>query len=357
MSWKPCQGDSLNLPDHRIHKDGDGDASFQLKSNSLPHAHAQTTKTFYKHQDSRIMKAQELKDKDFRTNSDIQDLPSKISSLSREIILKIKDISFKDEELQDYRKVWNKEGIRNMKIEDTEAYELRGENVGSKVKFKEISERTFIPSAVTGQVQMEFSEELHSHRVTESESESIRSEFGERFQRLRNPWLLEGKKNTPEGSHVWSFTSLKRTANVLPALLLADGVAASGCVTNSSDISSNDTYNISTGIHPKRLIDLFGEMPEKNVVTYGILVNGLCKWGMLMKSGGITYCLIGRVDEGRKLFDVMMCDHDVISYNVLINGYCKNDVIDKAIGLMDEMCRLKIDPNVVTYTIIQNKIL
>ncbi|GJS76032.1 hypothetical protein Tco_0725913, partial [Tanacetum coccineum] len=36
---------------------------FQLKSDSLPHAHAQTTKTFYKHQDSRIMKAQELKTK------------------------------------------------------------------------------------------------------------------------------------------------------------------------------------------------------------------------------------------------------------------------------------------------------
>ncbi|GJW78835.1 hypothetical protein Tco_0140517 [Tanacetum coccineum] len=35
LSWKPCQGDSLNLPDHRIHKDGDGDASFQLKSDSL----------------------------------------------------------------------------------------------------------------------------------------------------------------------------------------------------------------------------------------------------------------------------------------------------------------------------------
>ncbi|GJR80790.1 hypothetical protein Tco_0151575 [Tanacetum coccineum] len=46
-----------------IHKDGDGDASFQLKSDSLPHAHAQSTKTFYKHQDSRIMKAQELKTK------------------------------------------------------------------------------------------------------------------------------------------------------------------------------------------------------------------------------------------------------------------------------------------------------
>ncbi|GJU78998.1 hypothetical protein Tco_1276068 [Tanacetum coccineum] len=63
LSWKPCQGDSLNLPDHRIHKDRDRDASFQLKSDSLSHAYAQNTKTFYKHQDSRIMKAQELKTK------------------------------------------------------------------------------------------------------------------------------------------------------------------------------------------------------------------------------------------------------------------------------------------------------
>ncbi|GJV66764.1 hypothetical protein Tco_1482273 [Tanacetum coccineum] len=47
----------------RIRKDGDGDALFQLKSNSLPHAHAQTTKTYYKHRDSRIMKVQELKTK------------------------------------------------------------------------------------------------------------------------------------------------------------------------------------------------------------------------------------------------------------------------------------------------------
>ncbi|GJS19849.1 hypothetical protein Tco_0448481 [Tanacetum coccineum] len=56
------------------YKDGDGDASFQLKSHSLPHAHAQTTKTYYKHQDSRIKKAQVLKTKT-SANSDKQDLP------------------------------------------------------------------------------------------------------------------------------------------------------------------------------------------------------------------------------------------------------------------------------------------
>ncbi|GJY56592.1 hypothetical protein Tco_0455707 [Tanacetum coccineum] len=50
-------------PGFVIHKDGDGDALFQLKTDSLPHAHAQTTKAYYKHQDSRIKKAQELKTK------------------------------------------------------------------------------------------------------------------------------------------------------------------------------------------------------------------------------------------------------------------------------------------------------
>ncbi|GJS88461.1 retrovirus-related pol polyprotein from transposon TNT 1-94 [Tanacetum coccineum] len=52
LSWKPCQGDSLNLPDHR-----DGDALTD-EVDSLPHAHAHSTKTYYKHQDSRIMKDQ-----------------------------------------------------------------------------------------------------------------------------------------------------------------------------------------------------------------------------------------------------------------------------------------------------------
>nr|GEZ94833.1 hypothetical protein [Tanacetum cinerariifolium] len=53
-------------------------ASFQLKSNSLPHAHAQTIKTYYKQQDSRIKKAQELKTKT-SANSDIKIPPQKPS--------------------------------------------------------------------------------------------------------------------------------------------------------------------------------------------------------------------------------------------------------------------------------------
>ncbi|GKF92721.1 hypothetical protein Tco_0279440, partial [Tanacetum coccineum] len=36
----------------------DGGIPFQLKLDSLLHVHTQTTKTYYKHQDSRIKKAQ-----------------------------------------------------------------------------------------------------------------------------------------------------------------------------------------------------------------------------------------------------------------------------------------------------------
>ncbi|GJV57291.1 hypothetical protein Tco_1458296 [Tanacetum coccineum] len=43
-----------------------------VESDSLPHAHAQTTKIYYKHQDLRIKKAQELKTKT-SANSDIKD--------------------------------------------------------------------------------------------------------------------------------------------------------------------------------------------------------------------------------------------------------------------------------------------
>ncbi|GJY24162.1 hypothetical protein Tco_0397820 [Tanacetum coccineum] len=77
LSWKPYQGDSLNLPDHRYSiytvkwSYGIGGyikmemvmPSFPAEVGSLPHAHPENFKTFYKHQDSRIMKAQELKTK------------------------------------------------------------------------------------------------------------------------------------------------------------------------------------------------------------------------------------------------------------------------------------------------------
>ncbi|GJZ80181.1 hypothetical protein Tco_0645018 [Tanacetum coccineum] len=66
--WKSFQ----SQPQTALRLYGGGGIPFQLKSDSLPHAHAQTTKTYYKHQDSRIKKAQVLKIKT-SANSDIKD--------------------------------------------------------------------------------------------------------------------------------------------------------------------------------------------------------------------------------------------------------------------------------------------
>ncbi|GKD36755.1 hypothetical protein Tco_1256962, partial [Tanacetum coccineum] len=76
LSWKPCQRGSskLNLPDHRYKRRCCN--LIPTESDSLLHAHAQTTKTYYKHQDLRIKKAQELKTK-ISANYDIKDPFSK----------------------------------------------------------------------------------------------------------------------------------------------------------------------------------------------------------------------------------------------------------------------------------------
>nr|GEX82419.1 hypothetical protein [Tanacetum cinerariifolium] len=56
---------------------------------SLPHPHAQTTKTYYKHQDSRIKKAQVLK-KNTSVNYDIKD-PSSVTKLQGRLLASFQD--------------------------------------------------------------------------------------------------------------------------------------------------------------------------------------------------------------------------------------------------------------------------
>ncbi|GJT30945.1 hypothetical protein Tco_0911220 [Tanacetum coccineum] len=60
---------------------------FQLKSDSLPHAHAQTTKTDYEHQDSRIKKAQTQRQ--ILPQTLIYKIFFQLSSLSSEIVSKL----------------------------------------------------------------------------------------------------------------------------------------------------------------------------------------------------------------------------------------------------------------------------
>ncbi|GJW78732.1 hypothetical protein Tco_0140414 [Tanacetum coccineum] len=60
---------------------------------SLPHAHSQTTKTYYKHQDSRIKKAQELKIKT-SAYSDIKDNSSETKLRGRLLKSSQKDAKY-----------------------------------------------------------------------------------------------------------------------------------------------------------------------------------------------------------------------------------------------------------------------
>nr|GEX24905.1 retrotransposon protein, putative, unclassified [Tanacetum cinerariifolium] len=83
------------LPEDRfqclVRKIDDGVAvPFQLKSDSLPHAHAQTIKTYYKHQDSKIKKAHDSKTKT-STNSDIQDLPLRYQVYQGRLLVSFQD--------------------------------------------------------------------------------------------------------------------------------------------------------------------------------------------------------------------------------------------------------------------------
>ncbi|GKA39798.1 hypothetical protein Tco_0732349 [Tanacetum coccineum] len=78
----------MNLPDHRYKRQSC--SLIPAESDSLPHAHAQTTKTYYKHQDLRIKKAQELKTKT-SASSDIQDLPLRYQVYQGRLLVSFQD--------------------------------------------------------------------------------------------------------------------------------------------------------------------------------------------------------------------------------------------------------------------------
>nr|GEV68884.1 pentatricopeptide repeat-containing protein At1g63330-like [Tanacetum cinerariifolium] len=79
---------------------------------------------------------------------------------------------------------------------------------------------------------------------------------------------------------------------------------------------------------------VFDKIPEKNVVTDGILVNGLCK--------------MGDVNDAVMLL-MNIGSPSVIMYNVIINSICKNGRVDHALGLYHEMIEKGVVPNNMTY--------
>ena len=55
-------------------------------------------------------------------------------------------------------------------------------------------------------------------------------------------------------------------------------------------------------------IELFQELPDKNVRSYNILLKALCS--------------AGRLKDARQLFDEMLLPPDVVTYGTMVHGYC-----------------------------------
>ncbi|KAM7489969.1 hypothetical protein LguiB_027453 [Lonicera macranthoides] len=78
---------------------------------------------------------------------------------------------------------------------------------------------------------------------------------------------------------------------------------------------------------------------DPNVVTYGALVDGLCK--------------VHRVKEARDLLDKMYvedCEPNHIVYDALIDGFCKVGKLDEAQEVFSKMSERGHSPNVYTYS-------
>ncbi|GKC12321.1 hypothetical protein Tco_1009103 [Tanacetum coccineum] len=131
LSWKPCQGDSLNLPDHSL---------IPPELDSLPHAHTQITKTYYKHQDLRIKKAQESKTKTL-VNSDIQDLPLRYQVYQGRLLASFQDDVKYEHGGQDTRS----QGGKDLKEKDLK---ISDQKTNMDVPFENIGVTNLVPNDV-----------------------------------------------------------------------------------------------------------------------------------------------------------------------------------------------------------------
>ncbi|CAO1941873.1 unnamed protein product [Urochloa humidicola] len=83
-------------------------------------------------------------------------------------------------------------------------------------------------------------------------------------------------------------------------------------------------------------IELFQELPDKNVCTYNILLKALCG--------------AGRMEDARQLFDEMALPPDVVTYGILVHGYCALGELESAVKLLDQMVARGMEPNATVYT-------
>ena len=120
---------------------------------------------------------------------------------------------------------------------------------------------------------------------------------------------------------------------------------------------------------------------EPDVITFNVVVNGLCKAGKLNKAGDVIedmkawgfslnmvtyntlideYCKMGRVGKMYKVESILkdmvanqVCSNEV-TYNILIDGFCKDENVSTARKVFEEMQRQCLRANMITYNSLIN---
>uniref|UniRef100_A0A7N0RC12 Pentatricopeptide repeat-containing protein n=1 Tax=Kalanchoe fedtschenkoi TaxID=63787 RepID=A0A7N0RC12_KALFE len=163
--------------------------------------------------------------------------------------------------------------------------------------------------------------------------------------------------------------------NIVTYTALIDGYCKAGKIEKACNI-----YARMKGDEKISDVDVYfkvdgGSYKEPNVITYGALVDGLCKAYKVkeasdlidtMSEGGCEpnrivydalidgFCKVGKLDEAQEIF-TRMSEHgygpDVYTYSSLIDRLFKDQRLDLALKVLSKMLENSCAPNVVVYTV------
>ncbi|CAM0871171.1 unnamed protein product [Alopecurus aequalis] len=114
-------------------------------------------------------------------------------------------------------------------------------------------------------------------------------------------------------------------------------------------------------------VDMFERMQDRNVVSWTLMVTGLAQNGRVSMAREFfdrmpqnkdiaawnamitAYVNDGQMEKAQRLFDSMPAK-DLVSWGIIIDGYAKNELKDEAMGLFLRMLRSAVSPNSTTLT-------
>ncbi|TKY71129.1 Pentatricopeptide repeat-containing protein mitochondrial [Spatholobus suberectus] len=133
--------------------------------------------------------------------------------------------------------------------------------------------------------------------------------------------------------------------NVVTYTALIDGHCKAGQIDKACQIYARMQGHIESSD-----IDMYFKLDDNdcetpNIITYGALVDGLCK--------------ANRVKEARELLDTMSihaCEPNQIVYDALIDGFCKTGKLEDAQEVFVKMSERGYTPNLYTYSSLINSL-